>query len=132
MLAGRGMAGVFPKGVLGLVTDAALVRVYCVKPPPAIDANSDVPAARMTVGAGGTGTGMGVLLNEGKIEKAGVPAPEGAPSVGGPVKLTAEPPASKALPWGIEPMRATICPPEGGFSGGSVVGLCVTQMPGSI
>jgi len=123
--------GVFKNGVRGLAALAAFVSVYCVKPPPGAVRNSEAPEALMVAGGMG-GIAIGVELNDGKMENAGVPDPVGAPNVGGPVNFVAEPPANKALPCGIEPIRATICESSGGFSTGSVVGACVTQMPGSM
>ena len=66
------------------------------------------------VAGGMGGIAIGVELNDGKMENAGVPDPVGAPNVGGPVNFVAEPPANKALPCGIEPIRATIANPRAG------------------
>ena len=82
----------------GFAAEAAFVNVYCENPPPGAESNSDEPAARIVVGAGGAGIAIGPVLNDGNIENAGVPAEVGAPSVGGPEKGTAAPPAKMTLP----------------------------------
>ena len=122
MIAAGKTGGVLRKGVRGFVAEAGLARVYCVKPPPGTESSSEEPAARIVVAAGGAGIAIGPVLNDGNIENAGVPVVVGAPSVGGPVNGTAAPPAKITLPWGMEPILATIWPLLGGFSTGCVVG----------
>src|SRR5271163_4753726 len=97
VMAGSMTGGELRNGVRGFVAEAGFARVYCVKPPPGAVRNSEAPAALMGIG-GTAGIATGVVLKEGKMEKAGVPAHVGAPSVGAPVKLLAEPPASSAFP----------------------------------
>src|ERR1700685_526496 len=82
--AGRGVGGSSRNGVRGLFAEAAFVRVYCGNPPPATVRNSEAPAALIR-GGGAAAITMGVVLNDGKIEKAGrTLGVVGAPSVGGP------------------------------------------------
>ena len=58
----------------------------------------------------------GTLLNEGKREKAY--SSTAFLRVGGPEKRSAMPSASKALPWGMDPIRAMIFAPGGTVSAG--------------
>src|ERR1700683_904638 len=84
MAAGRtaGGGGSLRNGVRGLPALAAFVRVYCGNPPPATVRNSEAPAA-LIKGGGAAATTIGVVLNDGKIEKAGrTLGVVGAPSVG--------------------------------------------------
>src|ERR1700722_7151931 len=97
MAAGK-TGGVFRKGERGFVGEAGLVSVYCGKPPPGTESSSEDPAARIVVAAGGAGIAIGPVLNDGNIEKAGVPAIVGAPRVGGPENFTANPPARITFP----------------------------------
>jgi hypothetical protein len=132
-----GSGGSVPNGVRGLVLLAATLRSYWVKATAlgvfaAVVFSSD-PAALMS-GPGGVGAvgvvAKGVLLNEGNSDPVYCAA--AVVSTGGPVKGSAVPCASIALPCGIEAMRATICPGGGAVSGGKLVGGCVTQIPGSM
>src|SRR5664280_2131511 len=108
MFGGKGGRGV-PNGVLGLAAESGTSRLYSSNggtPPAFAVKSSDDPAALMIGGAVGW-VANGVLLNEGKAEKAY--SALGVFSVGGPEKRAATPSASNELPWGIVPIRAMIC-----------------------
>src|SRR5271156_354911 len=130
VMLGGSTGGRLPKGVLVLVVLAGLLSVYSEKPPWGFDWTSELPAAKIGLFALPTGpvTGLssiGVLLNDGKLEKAGLPPLIGwAPGsvTGGPEKGTATPWASSEFPCGMFAMRATSCPAGGGSSTGSMVG----------
>src|ERR1700761_1054147 len=123
---GGSTGGRLPNGVLVLVVLAGLLSVYSEKPPPGFDWASELVAAKtgllaLPTGPDGGLSSIGVLLNDGKLEKAGLPPLIGrAPGLmtGGPENGTANPWASSEFPCGMFAMRATSCPAGGGSSGG--------------